>query len=255
MQQQFARPGTMNQFRTFSPTSTESMEGAPDSSHDFASGEASGEMFTRYPNTLPRGTPSSSTEFSPASRFDGGAKKGHTNPFPEELNQECYSPANYVGASEESFSKETIAVLQMELAPEDIEVKPDGVLYMPECRYRKVLLKAFGPGGWCLIPRSAHSFQNKVLSREYALYCGGRFVSQVRGHAAVQDFSNPAMASEVVRSNALMRACKDLGIGLELWDPTFVTAWKNANAEMKRDAQGRIRWAKALNRGSNSTYG
>lgn len=231
------------------------MEGVGEPSGDFSSNEASSEGFGRYQNPSFRSgaAPPSSIDFAASGRSDVAAKKSHTNPFPDELNQDYFSPTNFVGASEESFSKETIAILQAELSSEDIEVKPDGVLYMPESRYRKILLKAFGPGGWCLVPRSAHSFQNKVLSREYALYCGGRFVSQVRGHALVQDFSNPAMASEAVRSNALMRACKDLGIGNELWDPTFVMQWKSVHAEMKKDGTGRVRWIKNLNRGGNSS--
>ena len=44
----------------------------------------------------------------------------------------------------------------MLLAPitdSDIEIKPDGLLYLPEIKYRRILHKAFGPGGWGLIPK------------------------------------------------------------------------------------------------------
>jgi hypothetical protein len=33
-----------------------------------------------------------------------------------------------------------------------------------------------------------------------------------------------------VKSNALMRCCKDLGIASELWDPAFIRKWKAKNA-------------------------
>jgi hypothetical protein len=33
-------------------------------------------------------------------------------------------------------------------------------------------------------------------------------------------------AVEGCKSNALMRCCKDLGIGSELWDPNFIRAFK-----------------------------
>jgi len=38
-------------------------------------------------------------------------------------------------------------------------------------------------------------------------------------------------ACEGAKSNALMRLCKGLGIGLELWRPSFIRKWKEANAE------------------------
>lgn len=167
------------------------------------------------------------------------------NPFPEEIEQD-YTEGMYKEAAMGSFSKEVVEILQAELPAEDIEIKPDGALYLPENRYRRILCKAFGPGGWCLVPRGAHSLSGGVLSREYALYCGGRFISQVRGHATVhQGFSNPALASEVARSNALMRACKDLGIGNELWDPTYTSMWKANYAMRKTDASGKIRWVRS----------
>lgn len=169
--------------------------------------------------------------------------KAAINPFPEEVGQD-YTSALYQGAAEKAFPNEVTEILQAPLAAEDVEIKPDGAVYLPENRYRKILGKAFGPGGWCLMPRGAHSLANGVLSREYALFCEGRFISQVRGHASIMGFSNPAMASEVVRSNALMRACKDLGIGNELWDPAFTLGWKSQYATRRTDANGKPRWVK-----------
>jgi hypothetical protein len=31
---------------------------------------------------------------------------------------------------------------------------------------------------------------------------------------------------EAIKSNALTRCCKDLGIASELWDPVFIYEWK-----------------------------
>lgn len=66
---------------------------------------------------------------------------------------------------------------------------------------------------------------SRTLSREYALFCFGRFVSQARGE---QDFygENLATASEGCRSNSLMRCCKDLGVASDLWDPNFIQEFK-----------------------------
>jgi hypothetical protein len=107
------------------------------------------------------------------------------------------------------------------------EVKPDGILYLPEIKYRRILNRAFGPGGWGMVPRGPSTvIDEKKLTREYALFCEGRFVSQARGE---QEFFHPsgiATASEGCKSNALMRCCKDLGVASELWDPTFIRKFK-----------------------------
>jgi hypothetical protein len=40
-------------------------------------------------------------------------------------------------------------------------------------------------------------------------------------------------ACEGAKSNALMRLCKEIGIGLELWNPQFINSWKSRFAEKK----------------------
>lgn len=191
---------------------------------------------------------------SPASTMGDAGKPGY-NPFPEEVSQDYSSSTLFAGASETAFPPEISNIINAGISTEDIEVKPDGAIYLPESRYRRILCKAFGAGGWCLVPRGAHTINNGILSREYALYCAGRFISQVRGHAAIQGFSNPAMASEVVRSNALMRACKDLGIGNELWDPAFVAEFKATHAARRPDpSTGKPKWQKINAANSQSNY-
>lgn len=93
----------------------------------------------------------------------------------------------------------------------------DGLIYLPEIKYRRILNRAFGPGGWGLAPRGEHTISPKNISREYALICSGRFVSQARGEQDFFDISGLPTASEGCKSNALMRCCKDLGIASELW--------------------------------------
>ena len=52
----------------------------------------------------------------------------------------------------------------------------DGLIYLPEIKYRRILNKAFGPGGWGLAPRTETNVGPRVVSREYALVCLGRCV-------------------------------------------------------------------------------
>ncbi|KAK3840139.1 MAG: mitochondrial genome maintenance MGM101-domain-containing protein [Linnemannia elongata] len=138
---------------------------------------------------------------------------------------------SFSGMAVEPFEKGVAEILMKPLEADDIEIKPDGLLYLPEIKYRRILNKAFGPGGWGLAPRSEHSISPKNISREYALVCNGRFVSTARGEQAYFDADNLATASEGCKSNALMRCCKDLGIASELWDPTFIRKFKKQYCE------------------------
>jgi hypothetical protein len=135
---------------------------------------------------------------------------------------------SFHGLSTQPFSEEAAKVLTAPLEINDVEIKPgprstlprlmvDGILYLPEIKYRRILNRAFGPGGWGLAPRSETTITAKSVSREYALVCHGRLVSVARGE---QDYFDPGgvpTATEGCKSNALMRCCKDLGIASELW--------------------------------------
>ncbi|KAF9364302.1 hypothetical protein BGX34_001961 [Mortierella sp. NVP85] len=130
---------------------------------------------------------------------------------------------SFSGMAIEPFEKEVAELLMKPLDPDDIEIKPDGIVYLPEIKYRRILNKAFG---WGLAPRSEHSVSPKTISREYALICRGRFVSTARGEQDYFDPNQLATATEGCKSNALMRCCKDLGIASELWDPAFIRKFK-----------------------------
>jgi hypothetical protein len=133
---------------------------------------------------------------------------------------------SYHGLSTQPFSKEVADLLQAPVDPKDIEMKPDGMIYLPEIKYRRILNKAFGPGGWGLAPRSETNVGPKLVSREYALVCLGRLVAIARGEQEYFDPSGIPTATEACKSNALMRCCKDLGIASELWDPRFIREFK-----------------------------
>ncbi|KAJ2584341.1 hypothetical protein GGH95_000453 [Coemansia sp. RSA 1836] len=133
---------------------------------------------------------------------------------------------SFQGMATQPFEPRISEMLMAPVTESDIEIKPDGLLYLPEIKYRRILNRAFGPGGWGLVPRGAHSVSGRTLSREYALVCLGRFISQARGEQDFFDESGLATATEGCKSNALVRCCKDLGVASELWDPAFITQFK-----------------------------
>ncbi|KAI1662022.1 mitochondrial genome maintenance MGM101 [Daldinia decipiens] len=137
---------------------------------------------------------------------------------------------SYHGLGTSAFSPETATVLQARLNPEDIEVKPDGIIYLPEIKYRRILNTAFGPGGWGLAPRGQLMVHERLVTRDYALVVHGRFVAQARGEMSYFSEEGISTAAEGCKSNALMRCCKDLGIASELWDPRYIRKFMKEHA-------------------------
>lgn len=81
---------------------------------------------------------------------------------------------SFHGLSSEAFSPEAAKALLAPIEPDEIEVKPDGIIYLPEIKYRRILNQAFGPGGWGLAPRGETIVTAKAVTREYALVALGR---------------------------------------------------------------------------------
>ncbi|VEU21682.1 DEKNAAC102514 [Brettanomyces naardenensis] len=144
---------------------------------------------------------------------------------------------SFHGLGNAPFSKESQNVLSDGIPDNDIEITPDGLLYLPEIKYRRILNKAFGAGAWGLAPRSETLIsKNKfgaggLLTREYGLVIQGRLVSVARGEQAFFSENGVPTATEGCKSNALMRCCKDLGIASELWDPRFIKIFKKKKCE------------------------
>lgn len=82
--------------------------------------------------------------------------------------------SSFEGMSTQPFPREVSDILEAPINEADVEIKPDGLLYLPEIKYRRILNKAFGPGGWGLAPRTETNVGDKIVSREWALICLGR---------------------------------------------------------------------------------
>ncbi|KAF4993670.1 hypothetical protein FGRMN_6388 [Fusarium graminum] len=129
---------------------------------------------------------------------------------------------SWYGLGTKPVTMEQNEVLSRPVDPEDVEVKPDGIVYLPEVKYRRRLNEAFGPMGWGMVHRGEVVVGNNIVTREYALIVNGRIVSQSQGVNNFFAAEGVPDAIEGAKSNALMRCCKDLGIASELWDPVFL---------------------------------
>lgn len=81
---------------------------------------------------------------------------------------------SFHGLGNQAFPKEAADVLLAPIDPNIVEIKPDGIVYLPEIHYRKILNRAFGPGAWGLAPRGETIVTDKAVTREYALIAHGR---------------------------------------------------------------------------------
>lgn len=179
-------------------------------------------------------TASKSTAASPPSTSKPASAALNFEDGPIKLQEDDPSgvdwSSSFSGLSVQPFSKEAADVLLAPLAKNDVEIKPDGIIYLPEIKYRRILNRAFGPGGWGLAPRGETIVTDKAVTREYALLALGRLVSIARGEQDYFSKDGIPTASEGCKSNALMRCCKDLGVASELWDPRFIREFKASHA-------------------------
>lgn len=81
---------------------------------------------------------------------------------------------SYQGVGSAPFPAHISSILRRPLDPSDVEIKPDGILYLPEIKYRNILFEAFGAGGWGMVPRGEPVVEDKVVTREWALIVQGR---------------------------------------------------------------------------------
>lgn len=131
----------------------------------------------------------------------------------------------FEGIAAAPFPPEVAAILGAPVEPNDVEIKPDGLVFLPGVAYRRILTRAFGPGGWALAPRTPARNNNGVMQYHGALYCLGRFVSEAVGECDNEYMSGPS-AIESARTDCLTRCCKDLGIATELWDKRWREQWQ-----------------------------
>ncbi|KAJ4139845.1 hypothetical protein NW768_001190 [Fusarium equiseti] len=129
---------------------------------------------------------------------------------------------SFYGLGVKPVTVEQSEVLSRPVDVDDVEVKPDGIIYLPEVKYRRRLNEAFGPMGWGMVHRGEVVVGQNIVTREYALIVNGRMVSQAQGENNFFSAEGVPAAIEGAKSNALMRCCKDLGIASELWDPVFI---------------------------------
>ena len=139
---------------------------------------------------------------------------------------------DYSGMATEPFPEAARKVLAEKPNHEDVEIKPDGIVFLPGVWYRRQLTRAFGAGGWALKPTSPPRLVGNAQEYTGALYCLGRWVSQATG-GCDSAYMSHADQVESAKTDCLTKCCKDLGMATELWEKTWREAWQAEYAEKK----------------------
>jgi len=143
------------------------------------------------------------------------------------------------------LSPEQRKILFAPVNPEDVEIRPDGLVYLPWMEYVTRLRDAFGVS-WTLLPKGPPVMKGDLLLWGFYLIIQGKPAGFAVGEQQYHP-TNRTMtygdALEGAKSNALMRLCKGLGISLELWKPSFIREWKAKYAEVYEE-KGKERWRK-----------
>lgn len=153
---------------------------------------------------------------------------------PTEQEIEIQAPQLTYGLAE--ITDEESKALSTAIDPELVEIRPDGLLYLPGNVYREMLTRIIGAGQWSLRMLDQGRLQRKydwVFWYQGELWIRGSFVAEAIGEQAYKE-SNPnsswVTAREGAKTDCLVRCCKDLGIANELWNPQFTKQWKDKYA-------------------------
>ncbi len=145
---------------------------------------------------------------------------------------------------------------------DDIEIRPEGIIYIEANYLRECLSEIFGQGAWSMIPLSGISRDHDVepgqkdvpIFQRWMLVVHECYVGQAVGDGRFfinNKETTKADAAEMTASNALSRICKSLSIGanvyrrkfqrefmakhaVEVWVKTFkgnVRRWRRKDAD------------------------
>jgi hypothetical protein len=151
--------------------------------------------------------------------------------------------AMYATASSLKLTPEENKALLELFADEDIEIRPDGHIYLPQSKYRNRLNQALGIGQWGLIakgstqqvekdPATGQDKKIKMLLNGI-LVIRSCFIAEAVGEAELHlSNENQSLGTvwEAAKSDCITRCCKDLSIGQQVYDPTYIRSWQEKYA-------------------------
>jgi hypothetical protein len=114
-----------------------------------------------------------------------------------------------------------------------VRVKPDGSVYLPHAHYTRWFNRAFGRGGWAVVPVGLPAMVSRTVVCPYVLYINGKPAAFAQGEQEYFEGNRNQSYGDALEStvaSALRRCSKRLGVALELWDREWGDAWRRTHA-------------------------
>lgn len=167
------------------------------------------------------------------------------NEIPLPTEQKTIINVHQIGVLD--ISQEAIDIITAPLDAGDVQIRPDGQVYLPWTWRAKRLNNAFGIFKWGMIPQGAPL--SKTVDENNVLVVWGWWLV-VKGVPVAFSYGetsyrpkNKSMsygdACEGAKSNALSRNCKQIGMpDIELYSVDWVKEWKAKYAERVKNPDG-----------------
>lgn len=134
--------------------------------------------------------------------------------------------------------------------PNIVEIRPDGIVYVPWNEVANRLDAGLGIGQWSLVPDGKPMIQDGYCCWQFDLWVHGQWVTTAIGEHPEHKFSKMSLANraESAKSDALVKCSKSLGIFRELWSPGWRMAWQEKHAirvwalQTERSTAGQWLW-------------
>lgn len=135
--------------------------------------------------------------------------------------------------AEERILDEPVPVDRIQWRPRLVDGPPE-IPYLPHPEYTKWFNRAFGRTGWALVPvgkpgMTANSTnpERQTITCPYVLHVHGKPVAFAMGEQEYYEKNKQQTYGDALEStvaSALRRCAKRLGVGLEMWDRTFLAS-------------------------------
>ena len=132
-------------------------------------------------------------------------------------------------AGEMPFPPEVQAILSQDAPEGIIDIKPNGAIYVSHPYYRDVLDRAFGVGGWALVPLEPPRIKGDRAIWYGFLKARGQYIESAYGGCTFVPKNremNEDDAVEGAKSDCLTRCCKAFPLFRNLWNGDFAAEWK-----------------------------
>lgn len=127
---------------------------------------------------------------------------------------------------------EQAEILTAPVPDDEIDIRPDGFIYVSHEYCRRQLNLAFKPLGWTMIEASPIVPRpgTNEFYQKWALFIGGVFAGVTMASRQMHDKNEAQDMSDVyesIKSDCIRRLCKDLGLGIEAWNKRRQKQWRD----------------------------